>query len=64
MGLAITRSGMGGGARPKALPKRLIGRSIAEGFADTKAGRIYGPYNTAEEASRAGRKRVATKKPR
>jgi AbrB family looped-hinge helix DNA binding protein len=43
-------------------PKSLIDRSIAEGLADMKAGRMHGPYNTAEEAIAAVDKRVAAKK--
>ncbi|MGA2325103.1 MAG: hypothetical protein ABSH05_02345 [Bryobacteraceae bacterium] len=43
-------------------PKSLIDRSIAEGLADMEAGRMHGPYNTAEEAMAAVEKRVAAKK--
>lgn len=43
-------------------PKSLIDGSIAEGLADMEAGRMHGPYNTAEEAMAAVEKRVAAKK--
>lgn len=42
-------------------PKSMVDRQIAEGLADLKAGRVHGPYETAEEAisaldGRTGRK--------
>jgi AbrB family looped-hinge helix DNA binding protein len=42
-------------------PKSLVDRQIAEGLADLKAGRIHGPYETAEEAISALDKRGSKK---
>ena len=33
-------------------PKSFVDRHIAQGLADVKAGRLHGPYSTADEAIR------------
>ncbi|MBI4120216.1 MAG: AbrB/MazE/SpoVT family DNA-binding domain-containing protein [Parcubacteria group bacterium] len=47
-------------------PKSLIDRDIAEGLEDIRQGRIYGPFDTAEEMIRSLRalsnKKLRTKK--
>jgi len=43
-------------------PKSLIDRHIAEGLADLKAGRVHGPYRSAEEAVAALDKKAAAPK--
>ena len=43
-------------------PKSLIDRHIAEGLADVKAGRMHGPYHSANEAIAALDKRAAAPK--
>ncbi|MGC4053159.1 MAG: AbrB/MazE/SpoVT family DNA-binding domain-containing protein [Paludibaculum sp.] len=42
-------------------PKSLVDRQVAEGLADLKAGRVHGPYATAEEAISALDKRTRRK---
>lgn len=45
-------------------PKTLIEKRLAESFDDYKKGRVYGPFDSAEEAIkslRSGRKRKKTK---
>ena len=47
------------------IPKSVIDREIAEGLEDIRKGRIYGPYDSAEEMIRSLRrnaKRLAGKK--
>ncbi len=43
-------------------PKSLIDRHIAEGLADMKAGRVHGPFRSADEAISVLDKRAAAKK--
>lgn len=43
-------------------PKSLIDRHIAEGLADLKAGRVHGPFRSADEAIAVLDKRAAAKK--
>lgn len=45
-------------------PKSFIDRSIAEGLVDMKAGRMHGPYASADEAVAALERRTAAKKPK
>lgn len=45
-------------------PKSLVDRHVAEGLADLKAGRVHGPYKSADEAiaeldQKAARKKTA-----
>jgi bifunctional DNA-binding transcriptional regulator/antitoxin component of YhaV-PrlF toxin-antitoxin module len=43
-------------------PKSLVDRHIADGLADLKAGRVHGPYRSADEAIAALDKKAATPK--
>jgi bifunctional DNA-binding transcriptional regulator/antitoxin component of YhaV-PrlF toxin-antitoxin module len=43
-------------------PKSLVDRHIAEGLADLKAGRVHGPFRSADEAVAALDKRAAATK--
>ena len=43
-------------------PKSLVDRHIAEGLADLKAGRVHGPYRSADEAIAALDKKAAAAK--
>lgn len=51
--------GIGRGGVITLTPKSVIDRHIAEGMADLKAGRVHGPYRTADEAIGALDKRAA-----
>lgn len=42
--------------------KRLVNRDIAEGLADARAGRVHGPFDTAEEAIKSLRAGVRTRR--
>ncbi len=42
-------------------PKSLVDRHIAEGLADLEAGRVHGPYESADEAIAALGKRTRGK---
>jgi len=46
----LTRQGIV--LRPKALVDRGLERALSEALKDIKAGRLYGPYNSAKEAVR------------
>jgi AbrB family looped-hinge helix DNA binding protein len=51
--------GIGRGGVITLTPKSLIDRHVLEGMADLKAGRVHGPYHTAEEAVAALDKKAA-----
>ncbi|MBL0160435.1 MAG: hypothetical protein IPP47_25640 [Bryobacterales bacterium] len=52
-------AGIGRGGVNTLIPKSLIDRHVAEGMADLKAGRVHGPYRSAEEAVAALDERAA-----
>ena len=55
--------GIGRGGVITLTPKSLIDRHVAEGMADLKAGRVHGPYRSAEESVAAlDKKAAATRK--